>query len=281
MSRLSTLLQHPHFAGFFEALAADPTDGRVFFVSNYQQITGDDGVVTPTTVNSMTPYFTGREIVGGTFSHWSPVARWLWVGDPWAELLPAQVESGDNRQLFGRAWRELTAEEIVTNLHRLNVTTLVVNTNEPEVVAFFDAYPHFTRYWQNSGFVLYHLTGNSSTWVEAQGPTVSLLERHPLHWRIAVESSAANATLLVKMAHYPLWQAQAEGNTLRIVPTREGLQEIVLPPGGPYTVELTYRYGVAEWSGLLITVLSVLVIGWLFLPRPTRGRAANELVADS
>ena len=135
LSILDTMLQHPAFDGYWDALRNDPTTGRIYFVSNYLQLTGDDGAITPTTINSMTPYLIGREIVGGTFSHWSPIARWLWVGDPRAELLPAQVESGDNQQLFGKPWDQISEDELLTNLNSLNVTTIVANVSDHKALA--------------------------------------------------------------------------------------------------------------------------------------------------
>lgn len=138
-SALINMLHNPAFDGYWDALRADPTQGRVFFVSNYLHLTEEDGATIPTTVHSITPYLIGREIVGGTFSHWSPIARWLWVGEPHAKRLPAQVESTNGRQIFGKAWAELSHDEIALNLHRLNVTTIVVEASDQRAIHFFDA----------------------------------------------------------------------------------------------------------------------------------------------
>jgi hypothetical protein len=264
ISRLDTMLEHPAFNGYWEALRNDPTTGRIFFVSNYLFLREEDGVVTPTTVNSMTPYLIGREIIGGTFSHWSPIARWLWVGDPRAKLLPAQVESGGNQQVFGKAWDQLSGDEFAANLTRLNVTTIVAHTNNEKAIAFFDASPHFTRYWQNDFFTIYHLASNSGEWISAQGATIRLLERSARRWVLEVQQSDANAKLLLKMSHYPLWQASMDGQSLPLIATADSLQEITLPAGGPYTVEIRYREGSPEWIGLIISLFCLLLI--LLLP---------------
>jgi hypothetical protein len=258
-STLDGVLEHSAFSGFWDALRSDPTSGRVYFVSNYLFLTGEDGVVTPTTVNSMTPYFLGREIIGGTFSHWSPIARWLWVGDPWAELLPAQVELSDD-QVFGIPWDQISADELAAALAKLNVTTVVVEADDQHALNVIDMSPHFSRYWQNDHFALYHLATNPGDWIEAQGANASLVERSARRWVIAIDESAPNATLLLKMSHYPLWRASANGQPLPVTATAEGLQLIDLPSGGPYTLEVAYREGFAEWSGLAISLTAVLLL---------------------
>jgi hypothetical protein len=269
-SRLDNMLQNPAYLGYWEALRNDPTKGRIFFVSNYLQLSDADGVVTPTTANSLAPYLVGREIVGGTFSHWSPVARWLWVGDPRADLLPAQVESGDNRQIFGKSWDDITADELAANLALLNVTTLVAGANDQKAIGLFDSSPHFSRYWQNDFFTIFHLVSNNGDWVKPEGATAHLVERTARRWLIEVEQSNANATLLLKMTDYPLWQARVNGNRIPITATEEGLQQIALPEGAPYTLEVTYEEGVPEWIGLAISFASLLLCA-LLLIRPRRG----------
>jgi hypothetical protein len=269
-SVLDGMLQHPAFQGYWQALRQDPTSGRVFFVSNYLFLPGEDGTITPTTLQSMTPYLTGREIIGGTFSHWSPVARWLWVGDPRAELLPAQVEHGDNQQIFGKSWEEITETELVSNLNRLNATILIVGENDSKALTRFEASRHFYRSWANDYFTIYHLAETYGEWIEAQGATARLVERTPRRWVIDIADSNPNATLLLKMSYYPLWRARASGQPLPITADAYGLQEITLPAGGPYTIEVVYREGWPEWTGLLISLFSLLTVSWLLYPQRKR-----------
>jgi hypothetical protein len=257
------IFQHPAFHGYWEALRNDPTTGRIFFVNSYLRLTDESGIVTPTTINSMTPYLIGREIIGGTFSHWSPIARWLWVGDPRAELLPAQVEIGDGEQVFGQPWDQIAEDELVANLNRLNVTTLVAEVNDQKAIARLDSSPHFARFWQNDYFLLYHLVDSQGDWLEAQGAKATLVERTPLRWRIEIAESAPSATLLLKMSEYPLWRAEVDGQLLPIKANADGLQEITLPPGGPYTLEVSYRQGWPEWSALLLSIGSLILIALL------------------
>lgn len=258
-SFLNTILQNPAFSGYWQALRNDPTTGRIFFVSNYLQLTSEDGVVTPTTVNSITPYLIGREIVGGTFSHWSPIARWLWVGNARAELLPAQVESGDNQQIFGKPWDQISADELAANFTSLNVTTIVAGANNHKAIEQLDSSAQFTRYWQNDAFTIYHLTTSNGEWIEGRGATARLVERSARRWVIEVDDSTPDATLLLKMSYYPLWHAQIDGKDIPLVGNANALQEVTLPAGGPYTLEVVYREGLPEWSGLILSTVTFLL----------------------
>ena len=267
-SFLASILQNTAFSGYWDALRNDPTTGRIFFVPNYLQLTREDGMVTPTTVNSMTPYLIGREIIGGTFSHWSPIARWLWVGDARAKLLPAQVESGDNQQIFGKPWDQISAEELVANLTSLNVTTIVAGADDRKAIERLDSSPLFTHYWQNDAFTIYHLTTSNGAWIEAHGATVRLVERTARRWVIEVAESTPDAKLLLKMSYYPLWHAQVNGKEIPLVANANALQEVTLPAEGPYTLEVVYREGLSEWSGLFLSIATFLLSTAMLLRRP-------------
>jgi hypothetical protein len=263
------LADAPLFAGFWQALRDDPGDGRVLFLSNYLKLAWSDDEILPTTLYSLTPYLTGREIVGGTFSHWSPVARQLWTGDAWARLLPAQMEAEDDRRLFGIPWEEMDDADLAARLQALNITTLVAGPANPRAQARLDSSPRFQRTWSNGSFTLYHLTaaaGDSGGWVNADGAEARLVERSPRRWRIAVDEQTPGATLTLKIAHYPLWRAQAAGRMLPIASTPDGLQQIALPGGAPYTLEVAYQEGWAERLGAALSVASLLLTVALLWP---------------
>ena len=255
------LFGHPAFAGLWETLAGDPAaDGRVLFTSYYLRVTWPDGQTTPTAIKAMTSYLTGREIVGGTFSHWSPGARLLWVGDPWASLLPAQVELEDDQRMLGIPWGQMSDATLLAAVRALNVTTIVADMDDTNARAMLDSAPHFQRFWENGHFVLYHVAGTAPAWVEADGAEVSLVERDARRWVVQVHRADAGASLTAKMAFYPLWRADARGERLQITPNQYGMQQIELPAGGPYTVTLAYRESWPEWAGLIATAVSLAVV---------------------
>jgi len=263
------LFAHPAFDGLWQALSEDPAaDGRVLFTSYYTRVTWSDGLTTPTAIKAMTPYLTGREIMGGTFSHWSPGARLLWVGDPWASLLPAQVELEDDQRMLGIPWSEMSDATLLAAARALNVTTIVADMDDTNARGMLDAAPHFQRFWENSHFALYHVLDTTPAWVEADGAEVRLVERDARQWVIRVDRAVSGATLTVKMAYYPLWRAEAGGQRLEVAWNRYGMQQIALPAGGPYTVTLAYREGWPEWGGLAASVaaLAVALLIWFRNP---------------
>ncbi|HXF61960.1 MAG TPA: hypothetical protein VNK95_10095, partial [Caldilineaceae bacterium] len=138
--------------------------------------------------------------------------------------------------------------------------------------ALLDASPHFRRYWDNGYFTLYHLTG-ASDWIEAQGATARLLERTPHRWTIAVDESEPGAQLTLKMGHYPLWRAAIvtpSEQALSLTANPYGLQTVALPPGGPYTLQVVYRAGWLEWSGLALSLASLSLAAGLVAARVAR-----------
>ena len=233
------------------------SEGRVLFTSSYLYL--DD---LPTALKSATPYFTGRTIIGGTFSHWSPVARVLWTGTPEVEVLPGQVELADDVSLAGRAWAEWTDADFFELCHRLNVTTVVTTWADVNARTFLDGAPHFQSFYSNDLFVLYRVLDPAPAPIEAEGALVTLLYAAPTALDLHVAEATAGATLQVKMTDYPLWQVLTAGQTLSHEADELGLMRIALPQGS-YDLTLRYRPGPAEKVGAWLSLGAV--IGWLAL----------------
>jgi hypothetical protein len=88
---------------------------------------------------------------------------------------------------------------------------------------------------------------------------------------IQISEAKPGATLLVKVAHFPRWQAEAEGRILPIQMNEYGLMTLSLPPG---SYQLSLRYGAAwpERVGGSISLVTVILAASLLLyrydPRP-------------
>jgi hypothetical protein len=173
------------------------------------------------------------------------------------------MEDGDHQQIFGKPWDHFSANDFAANLKRLNVTTIVAGAGDKKAMTLMDSSPLFTRYWQNDYFTIYHLNDNAGDWIETSGASARLVERSARRWVIEVQESSSNATLLLKMSHYPLWQARVNGHALPLTATADGLQEIALSEGGPYTIEVTYREGLFEWAGLFISIAGLFLMAVL------------------
>jgi hypothetical protein len=226
----------------WQALAGDT--GRVLFTSHYLHL---DGV--PTALKAATPYFAGRAIVGGTFSHWSPVARVLWVGRTDVDLLPGQVELSDDVTLGGRPWPDWTDAEFLALCRDLNVTTVAATWADANARTFLDGAPHFVSYYSDDLFVLYRVVDVEPALVEVQGPgTVALLRAEPTALEVRVEGAAVGSVLRIKITDYPLWRVRRGGETLAHRPDERGLMTVSLPPGS-YDLSLDYRPGAVERLG--------------------------------
>ncbi|GEM_PF-572652 len=274
---LSTAMTHPAFAGLWDVLRRGPeADGRVLFTSYYTTLTWPDGTATPTAIKAMTPFFTGREIVGGTFSHWSPVARLLWVGDPWATVLPERVEQEDGRTLLGRPWPELDPAELYAAVRALNVTTIVADADDVQARQVLDASPRFQSYWNNGFFYLYRPLPLMPAWADGEGIAVTEVERSPHRWRLRVRGEGATGWVRVKMTAYPLWDARVDGRRVPLQADRYALVRVALPPGAS-EVTLTYRPGLPERAGQAVSALSVaaLFVAWAWSRR--RGTFSSRL----
>jgi hypothetical protein len=226
----------------------------VLFTSYYLRI--DD---LPTALKSMTPYLARRPILGGTFSHWSPVARALWVGRSDARLLPGQVELTDDVSLAGRSWADWTDADFFDLCHQLNVTTVVATWEDFHARTFLDAAPHFEPFYADTVFVLYRVLGLTSNLIEARGAKATLLRATPHAIDVQVADAMEGAILRIKMTDYPLWRAEANGEELSHHAGSLGLMNIILP-AGTYDLSLRYRTDLVGRLGTWIT-LSAAVAG--------------------
>jgi hypothetical protein len=217
--------------------------GRILFTSYYLHL-GD----VPTSLKAATPYFTGRPILGGTFSHWSPVARALWVGDPRAALLPGQVEFTDDVSLASRPWSEWTDADFLDLCRGLNATTVVATWDDVNARTFLDGASHFQPYHADGLFVLYRVLDPGPGPVEGEGAQVTLLRADSGALDVRVSGASEGASLRIKITDYPLWRAEADGETLPHQADALGLMRLSLPPG-TYDLSLRYRPGPAEHAG--------------------------------
>jgi hypothetical protein len=232
--------------GTWDVLGQEP--GRILFTSYYSRV-GD----VPTALKATTPYFTGRPILGGTFSHWSPVARALWVGSPDAELLPGQVELTDDVSLANRPWSEWTDAGFLDLCQRLNATTVVATWDDINARTFLDGASHFQAFHADDLFVLYRVLGPAPGLVEGEGAEVTLARAAPTALDVRVDGATEGASLRIKITDYPLWQAEAGGEPLAHQADALGLMSLSLPEGS-YDLSLRYRPGPAEQAGTWVSL---------------------------
>ncbi len=238
------------------------TEGRVLFTSYKTHLTARGGEPLPTTLPSLTPLFAQRQMMGGTFSAWSPIAALMSSGTLNPPALWGLSEDQDDRALFGIPLEELSDEKLFEYCARFNITTIVASVNDFRTRTFLDASPRFQSYSNNGFFFVYRVNGYASAWLDTRNAMVDLLTLDDDRIEMRVRAARADAQVTMKVAAYPLWRAHTDtGQLLPIARDPMGLMQIALPPGENYALTLRYEPGAAEHAGNVISLASVALFG--------------------
>lgn len=238
------------------------TEGRVLFTSYKTHLTARGGEPLPTTLPSLTPLFAERQMMGGTFSAWSPIAALMSSGTLNPPALWGLSEDQDDHALFGIPLEKLSDEKLFEYCARFNITTIVASVNDFRTRTFLDASLHFQSYFNNDFFFVYRVNGYTSAWFDTRNATIDLLAMRDDRIEMRVRAARADAQVTVKVAAYPLWRAHTDtGQPLPITRDSMGLMQIALPPGENYALTLHYEPGAAEHTGNVISLASVALFG--------------------
>jgi hypothetical protein len=219
----------------------------------------------PTSLKSITPFRSGREIIGGTFTHRMPVSTYLWTSKTDLPVVWGKVETEDDKTLAGVTWETMNDDFLFALTRRFNATLIATTATDVRARAFLDASSRFKPVWSNGLFTFYEATGYEPTWVEAKHATASVNQYERRAIDVQIIDAAPGATLSVKVTYYDLWHAEAEGRSLAIQADPYGLMSISLPPGS-YTIHLRYKLGWPEWLGETISLVTALgTIGSLII----------------
>jgi hypothetical protein len=233
--------------------------GRVLFVrSSVPLVYGAEWWRPHTHATALAPRESGRPIVNGTFTHPSPVAAFVYRGSALPAAITRLVERLDGEVLFGTSLDALEAATLNAHARRLRVSVIVALEDDlPRLAALVDN-PVFARRRAEPPFVV---------WL---GPPAALPERLPDGRRRATLEPSADGWASAGLAYYPLWRATAAG---RALPTRRGpagdLE--VHAPDGHHVIELDYRPGAPELTGLALSAAGLLL--WAVGPRYLRTAA--------
>ena len=244
------------------AALRDAPPGRVLFVrSGVPLVYGPEWWRPHTHVTALAPRASGRAIVNGTFTHPSPIAALVYRGDAGPGPIRHLVERLDGRALFGHPLEELDAAALNAHAQRLGVSVVVaLDEDLPRLSALTDN-PVFARRRSEPPFVL---------WMGAPAALPQPLSSG--RWRVRVEARPGGWTS-THVAYYPLWRASAAGAPLATRRGAAGDLEVQAPSGST-TIELGYRAGAVEWTGIGLTaaaVLTWLLVGWRSRPAVRAG----------
>jgi hypothetical protein len=211
-----------------------------------------------THVTALAPLFAGRAIVGGTFTHPSPIAALLYRGDAGPGPITQLAEQLDGHSLFGRPLESLAPEIFNAYASALGIGAVVALDEDASRLPALDDNRDFIRRLASSPFVIFARRRDAIDLPHAA-------DRH--RWTITL-MAARDGWVSTRTSYYPLWRASAGGMPL---PTRRGQLgdiEVRIAGDGPRVVDLVYGPDVAEISGIVFSVLGVVV--WLAACRRPR-----------
>jgi hypothetical protein len=205
-------------------------------------------------LTALTPLRTGRDIVGGTFTHPSPVASYLYAGRAGGQPIGSLAEQLDGVSLLGRPLQQLGAADLGFLADRLRISAIVALEEDLDRLGALAASPDFSGPASIGPFRLYvSVVPRPAPEAVAPAELVLVLPDHGGGWAGA------------GVAYSPLWRARGAAGALRTRAGPDGILEIEALPGQGLWVGLTYRPGLPEWGGVAITALTlgaVAVASW-------------------
>lgn len=246
--------------------------GRILFLrSGVPLVPGREWHRPHTHLTALTPLFTRKEIVNGTFTHPSPIAGLLYSGSAAPEPIRQLVETLDGRRLFGQPIEQLSADAFESFALRLGISGVVALQEDLGRLRFVEANPAFDPPRMAGPFALFFRTEPRST-PEPVGAR---------RWRLRLADSPGG-WMPAGLAFYPLWRAEGPSGPLRSRRGPWGLMEVEAPPGRHLRIDLVYGEGPWEWLGLLVSgVAAALWLGTTWRrakppPSLTGGRARSR-----
>lgn len=221
--------------------------GRVLFIrSGVPLVYGTQWYRPHSHVTALTPFLAGRDIIGGTFTHGSPVAAFVYRGDAGPAPVTQLAERLDGRTLFGRPLDALDPAVFADHAGRLRVAAVVALEEDAANLGFLAD----SRYRRRvlPPFLLF----------VARDAPPSVRPVGGGRW--AVDLDGTSAWRSTGMAYSPLWRAE---HARQPVPTRRGLAgdlEVSVPEAAR-AVDLAYGPGLPEGLGLLASTLVLAALG--------------------
>jgi hypothetical protein len=246
-----------------------------------------------THIMSLTPIYTGRQIISGLNTPFYTVASYLFFGKKAPLVIRTEADSLDNQSLLGIPWEQMDEPRFLDFCKKMNITSIVTNRNEDKVNAFFNRSSTFRLAQEIDEFKIYDIPSYISSWIEYDtskvypeifGANIQVVSFSENRVTLSVQSAGAPIPVVVKIAYYPCWKAylkkfkvQSSKFKTEITTDDIGLINLVLPKGTNYQVELVYQNSRAENLGWILTITSFIAIGLiLYISRRKKVRTKSH-----
>jgi hypothetical protein len=173
------------------------------------------------------------------------VAGFFYTGSAAPRPITMLVERRDGVTLAGRPLEALTAEEFAAHCRRLSASAVIATDEDTGRLPFLEGNPAFSAPTLIGPFRLY--VGRESRPLP--------VPVGPQSWRLRPDRGSVGFTS-TGFAFSPLMTAGADGRALALRRDRFGMLEVELPSGVLGDITLTHAPGLAEWTGVLLSVLS-------------------------
>ncbi len=201
-----------------------------------------------THLTALTPLRAGRAIIGGTFTHPSPVAGLVYTGSAAFRPLTMLAEQRDGQSLFGRPLEALPPETFNQLARSLGIGLVVALEEDLGKAGFLTDNPSVRSLSPIGSFRLFALAEGAAEPVPLEAQ----------RWRIPLPA-AGPGWVSLPIAYSPLWVARADGAPLAVRRDERGLLEVDLVAPAS-SVELEHRAGAAEWAGVALSLGALLVL---------------------
>ncbi|MBI3028259.1 MAG: hypothetical protein HYY64_01955 [Candidatus Rokubacteria bacterium] len=132
--------------------------GRILFVRSAVPLRfGREWWRPHTHITALTPMFTGRAIINGTFTHPSPVAGLVYTGSADNRPITRLAEQLDGKTLFGRPLETLAPAVFDPLAEQLGISTVVALDEDRGRLPFVETNPRFSSPRQVGPFLVFAL----------------------------------------------------------------------------------------------------------------------------
>ncbi|GIW08667.1 MAG: hypothetical protein KatS3mg060_3472 [Dehalococcoidia bacterium] len=217
------------------------------------------GTTVPSYLMALAPVLAGRESIGGTFQHWTPISTYYWHGSDRPRMMTERTDLKDDQTIFGLPWRAMDEAALLAALRKLNVTDVVATEYDLWTRTYLDRSPAFEVVLSDPQYNIYRVRDYAPTLIESDRARLRAVTDHGAI-RVQVDRAEAGAEALLKQTYFPLWTAESTVGPVAIEPDKTGLTLLRLPEGVGYEVTLRYLPGPAERLGTTVSLAALAVI---------------------
>jgi hypothetical protein len=233
---------------FWTALGRLP-EGRALFVrSGVPLVHGTDWWRLHTHATALTPAASGREIVHGTFTHPAPIAALVYRGDAGRAAVTRLAEQLDGEQLFGEPLNTMDPARFTSRADRLGIGAVVALEDDVTKLDWLPERTAFRRRITLTPFSIFVRETPVALPTKADGAT-----------RRITLAGEVGAWVPARMAYYPLWRAEIDGERLEKRRGADGVLEVRLTRPLQH-VTLRYSAGAPEILGVAVTAAAL--VAW-------------------